>query len=246
MPLNLRRQSNAIEQRCYPVEMRSSSEGDKPKLVGYAAVFNRETILVPRDAWYEGSPEIREVIEQGAFKRTIKNFDQRAVWNHNTDFVLGRRKNGTLDLSEDEKGLRTEISPPDTALVRDMVIAPIDRGDVDQMSFAFRVIEDSVLEEKGRITITLREVHLVEVSPVAIPAYADTEIALSARSATRIEDFRSKYAPVQQDHADKSAALTNSAQEDHADETASVTKRHLDEAFRIALATEEALIGQAA
>jgi HK97 family phage prohead protease len=191
-----------------------------PTLEGYAAVFNRETVLVPKDAWYEGSPEVREKINIGAFKRSIGISDQRAVWNHNTDIVLGRRKNGTLTLTEDEKGLRTIITPPDTDLVRDMVLAPIDRGDVDQMSFGFRVIDDSVTEERGLIMITLREVDLIEVSPVAIPAYTDTEIALSARSADRIEEFRSKYSK-------------DPAQHIHAEQSDPADMRHADEALRL-------------
>lgn len=199
-----RERGSVVELRSFPLTMERAGTGTASgTLAGYAAVFNRETVLVPKDAWCTGSPEVREFIAPGAFKRTIKNSDQRAVWNHNTDFVLGRRKNGTLNLSEDEKGLRTEITPPDTDLVRDMVIAPIDRGDVDQMSFAFRVIDDKITETRDLILIELREVDLIEVSPVAIPAYTDTEIALSARSADRIEELRSKWAdsPERNGHA---------------------------------------------
>ena len=218
-----RERSSAIELRSYPLEMKRRADGEEKAstLEGYAAVFNRETVLVPADAWYKGSPEIREKIERGAFKRSLTQSDQRAVWNHNTDVVLGRRKNGTLERSEDEHGLRTVITPPDTDLIRDMVMSPIERGDVDQMSFGFRILDEAVLETKGLITITLRELDLIEVSPVAIPAYTDTEIALSARSSDRIEEFRARY------------TSESSVQHGHASEDAPVDMCHLDEELRL-------------
>lgn len=216
-----RERSSAVEVRAYPVTMTRSAGEKAPQLEGYAAVFNRETVLVPADAWYKGSPEVREKLEAGAFKRTLKNSDQRAVWNHNTDVVLGRRKNGTLELSEDEHGLRTVITPPETDLIRDMVLAPIERGDVDQMSFGFRIVEEEVRETKGLIQIILREVDLIEVSPVAIPAYTETEIALSARSSDRLEEFRARY------------TSDDSVQHGHASGDAPVDMCHLDEELRL-------------
>lgn len=189
MPNNLR--SREVEHRAFPFEMKRGAEGDnKLKLSGHAAVFNRETVLVPANAWYKGSPEIREVIEPGAFSKTLKERDVRAVWNHNTDIVLGRKGNGTLELREDEIGLANDIFPPDTSLIRDMVITPIERGDVDQMSFGFRIIREKMVEENNVITFTLKELDLVEVSPVTIPAYPQTDIELSARSADRLEEIR--------------------------------------------------------
>ncbi len=50
-----------------------------------------------------------------------------------------------------------------------------------------------MIEEESIITIYLKEVGLIEVSPVAIPQYDGTECELSARSTTRLEDFRSKW-----------------------------------------------------
>jgi hypothetical protein len=66
-----------------------------------------------------------------------------------------------------------EISPPDTAAARD-VMALIERGDVNQASFAFRVVKETWEEEK-RIR-TLDEVQLFDVSPVTYPAYPQTSV----------------------------------------------------------------------
>ncbi|GIW49006.1 MAG: hypothetical protein KatS3mg079_482 [Caloramator sp.] len=48
----------------------------------------------------------KEKVLKGAFKESIEKDDIRALFNHDTNFVLGRNKSGTLFLEEDEKGLR--------------------------------------------------------------------------------------------------------------------------------------------
>ena len=181
MPIKANSKPPDIEQRNYRMEMRATKNGET-RLVGYAAVFNSETRLF-------GS--VWEVIEPGAFAKTLKEGDARAFWNHNSDLVLGRVSNGTLKLSEDKKGLRTEIIPPGTDYIRDVAIAPIERGDVSEMSLGFRVvkygIEERDTDAERKIVYRLKEVELFEVSPVAMPAYSDTDI--SARSREHIEEF---------------------------------------------------------
>lgn len=151
-------------------------------LSGYAAIFNS----LSEEMW-----GFRERIAPGAFKKTIQEADIRAFWNHNTDVVLGRTRSNTLRLEEDETGLRTDIYPPDTALVREMAIEPIARGDVDQMSFGFQVIRDSWDVVDDMPIRTLLEVRLFEVSPVAIPAYSETKISL--RTLERVRELREQH-----------------------------------------------------
>jgi HK97 family phage prohead protease len=149
-----------------------------PKLVGYASVFNQEAIIF--GMW-------REQVAQGAFKKTIKESDIRALWNHNTDLVLGRNKSGTLSLAEDDHGLKVEIIPPDTQAGRDGLTS-IKRGDVSQMSIAFQIIKQEWLtpEDKKELPLrTIREMKLYEVSPVTFPAFEQTSI--SARNAMEPE-----------------------------------------------------------
>lgn len=235
---------DGIERRSFPLlNLRQKNDtGEAPKLVGYAAVFNQETVLIPRDAMWAGSPEVREVIEPGAFTKTIAEGDIRAVWNHNTDIVLGRTRNKTLKLWEDANGLGNEIEPPATALVRDMVFSPIDRGDVDQMSIGFWIIrEDEEKRDNGAILVfRIKEVKLMEVSPVAIPAYPQTSI--SARSMERIEDYFEEFrqlrqaaesspAPGQAAHPDGSEHLESTPADEHPETIvpAPPDTRHLDE-----------------
>ena len=158
------------ERRSFHVELRAEGDEDDPKIVGYAAVFDSATNLGP----------FTEVIRKGAFKKTIGEADVRALWNHNDDHVLGRSKSGTLILEEDEKGLKIEIDPPDTQAARDLMHL-MDRGDVDQMSFAFRAVKEKWTEAESDDEDPVRElleVRLYDVSPVTYPAYEDTIVAL--------------------------------------------------------------------
>jgi len=154
------------EERAYQVEMRVE-DGDEPKITGHAAVFDKLSVDIMG---------FREKVAPGAFVKSIKKSDIRALWNHNPDYVLGRNKSGTLKLEEDDKGLAIEISPPDTQWARDLM-ETIGRGDVDQMSFAFQVVKDSWdKSNENNIVRTLEEVELFDVSPVTYPAYPQTDV----------------------------------------------------------------------
>lgn len=161
-------------------EFRVMSEEDgKSKIAGHAAMFNSLS---------QDLGGFREMIAPGAFANAIQNSDVRGLWNHDSNIVLGRNKSGTLRLNEDDQGLGFEIDMPDTQLVRDMVMSPIDRGDVSQCSFGFRTITDSWRKQDGEWIRTLEEVELFDVSPVTYPAYTNTDVALrSMQSAQAAE-----------------------------------------------------------
>lgn len=153
-----------------PVTELRAIEGENGlrKISGYAAVFEK----LSEDLGY-----FREKIQPGAFKNTIKADDIRALWNHDSNYILGRNRSGTLSMSEDDHGLKIEIDPPDAQWARDLMTS-IERGDVDQMSFGFRTITDSWQLVDGEDIRTLIEVKLFDVSPVTFPAYPDTEVGL--------------------------------------------------------------------
>lgn len=151
-----------------------AADGQSPKIEGYAAVFNR--LSEPLNDM--GFP-FREKVLPGAFTRTLQFADVRALVNHDPNYVLGRSKMGTLTLAEDNHGLAVVITPPDTTWARDLLVS-MDRGDINQMSFAFRVIKDKWESEKDESTgkrldtRILHEVALYDVSVVTYPAYRDT------------------------------------------------------------------------
>jgi HK97 family phage prohead protease len=137
-----------IERRTYEqIEIRADKGDDGTlRLIGHAAVFNKKS---------EEIFGFREIVLPGAFKKSIKKDDIRALWNHDPAHVLGRNKAGTLRLREDDEGLRTEIDLPDTQMARDLHTS-VKRGDIDQMSFGFRTISDAWRKEDG---ITIRELN---------------------------------------------------------------------------------------
>jgi len=163
-----------IERRTFTVqdvEARQAEDGTM-RLRGYAAVFNDESVPMP----------FIETIAPGAFRKTLSETpDVRLLINHE-GLPLARTKNGTLTLTEDDRGLYMDAIIADTSEGRDLYKL-VERGDVDQMSFAFRVIRQKYNEDRSVRTLT--EVSLADgdVSVVTYPAYPTTTV--EAREALR-------------------------------------------------------------
>lgn len=163
----------------YPAEIRAVTDEDKPKIRGTAAVFNELSLDLGG---------FRERILPGAFAKTLEESStKKAYWNHNSDRVLGSTKSGTLVLEERDNGLYFEINPPEWAAEH---MESIERGDVDQMSFGFRTIKDKWhKDEDGRVLRDLVEVQLFEVSPVAMPAYPQTDAQVRSIEPHRLQEL---------------------------------------------------------
>lgn len=156
------------------------------KLVGYAAVFNAEADI---------GGYFREVVAKGAFAEALTRDDIHALYNHDYQHVLGRAKAGTLKLTEDDHGLRVEITPPNTQTARDLM-ENIRAGNVDQMSFSFSMQGGSQdWDETGETPKrTIKKVgELFEVSIVPRGAYPTTEIGLRSLEAHRKEAATTGY-----------------------------------------------------
>lgn len=181
------------------------SEGE-PTISGYAAVFNKLS---------EDLGGFREKIEPGAFKGAIKSSDARALFNHNPDYVLGRQSNKTLRLKEDDKGLFMEVDPPGTQLIRDLVITPIERGDIREQSFGFIVesdkwegLDDTNSRSKEPLRTILKVSELFDVSPVTYAAYHDTKVAVRSLELAKEHIHDPSFVPLSipelfRDYADK-------------------------------------------
>ncbi len=158
-----------MERRCLPTsELRLDGTETAPKITGYAAVFNTWTDI---GGWF------KESIRPGAFSKTIKENDIRALMNHNENYVLGRNKAGTLRLKEDSKGLAVEIDPVPATWANDLMTS-MKRGDVNQMSFGFQVNKaEADYEKDERVLI---DVTLFDVSIVTFPAYPTTSAEVRA------------------------------------------------------------------
>ena len=153
-------------------EIRADEENRK--ITGYAAVF---------DSMSGNLGGFREKIERGAFSKALPKSDVRALINHDSNYVLGRAKAGTLRMFEDERGLKIEIDPPATQAANDLLVS-INRGDIDQMSFAFSLGKDSWEERNGETVRTIHEfAEIYDVSVVTYPAYEETSVALRSMDA---------------------------------------------------------------
>ncbi len=133
-----------IERRTFNVrDVEARADGDGMRLSGYAAVFNDSSVPLP----------FKESIAPGAFRKTLSETpDVRLLINHE-GLPLARTKNGTLKLEEDERGLRFDADLADTQEGRD-IYELVKRGDVDQMSFAFRVIRQKWNDDRSRRVLT--------------------------------------------------------------------------------------------
>lgn len=173
-----------LERRHFTVaNLRAKKDG--LAIEGHAAVFNQLS---------DDLGGFKEMVRPGAFARTIQNDDIRALWNHDVNFVLGRTKNKTLSLREDDTGLAIENTLPDVAYARDF-LKIIDRGDVDQMSFGFRTLRDDWRMDAGLVIRELIEVELFDVSPVTFPAYPQTDVAMRSLFNEKIEAIKRAAAP---------------------------------------------------
>jgi HK97 family phage prohead protease len=156
-----------IERRTFTVrdvEARAADDGTM-RLSGYAAVFNEASVPLP----------FKETIAPGAFRKTLTETpDVRLLVNHE-GLPLARTKNGTLTLSEDGKGLYFNAELANTSDARD-IYELVQRGDVDQMSFAFRVIRQKWSEDRSRRILTEVSLSDGDVSVVTYPAYISTSV----------------------------------------------------------------------
>jgi HK97 family phage prohead protease len=153
----VRKSSGVIEQREFRME---SMEHNGNVVRGYAAVYDSDSEFM---GYYEQ-------IEKGAFD-DVMNDDVRAYYNHDENYLLGRVSSGTLRIGTDKRGLFYEVDLPNTTYANDLVEL-MKRGDINQSSFAFLIGQDRWEERDGKTYRIIEKVsRLIDVSPVAMPAY---------------------------------------------------------------------------
>lgn len=151
------------------IDVRQMQEGEGTTLYGYAAVFDSPSEPMP----------FVEYVKRGAFANTLeRGADVRLLIDHE-GVPLARTTSGTLRLHEDERGLAVaaDLDPNNPDAQR--VMSALKRGDMSQMSFAFRSVKDKFSDD--RMVRELEQVDLFDVSVVTFPAYERTVAEIRSR-----------------------------------------------------------------
>lgn len=186
--MSKKHKDEVLTKRAYNATFSTSEEENaRGVIIGTPIVFNQSTRIND----YYG--EFNETIERTALDEADLR-DVRLFVNHDTNKIaLARSKNGnensTMSFTIDDEGLhmRAVLDIDNNAEARALYSA-VKRGDMDAMSFMFRVGEDSWTDiEKGVPTRSIKKISIVhEVSVVNFPAYNQTSV--SARSAEEAAD----------------------------------------------------------
>lgn len=165
------------------IEQRDADTQEDMILVGYPILFDTPTTIGKGDNVYT------EVIQRGALDGVDFN-DTRLIYNHDMNKIPLARTGKTMELYVDEVGLRMRATLPNTEEARGVYTA-VQRGDLENMSFAFTVSDDGHIYDAGTRTRSIHKIDKVfEVSIVPYPAYKETVVSVEARS--MIEDVHSK------------------------------------------------------
>lgn len=190
----LKRDSGLLPTREVEFRVTSADDtGDGLTMEGYAAVFDRDTEI---DSW-EGS--FTESLRRGAFRNTLRGGGKVMLqYDHGRHPLIGSIPIGAIrDLFEDEQGLFVRARLTDNWLIQPIRDAIRDGG-VHGMSFRFEPIRDEWRDGNGKVIKdpselqrllwdagdrgplhrTLVEVRLMELGPVAWPAYAETSVGV--------------------------------------------------------------------
>ncbi|MDX6692301.1 MAG: uncharacterized protein QOG15_3758 [Solirubrobacteraceae bacterium] len=155
-------EGQGLERRTFDVsdlQLREQDDGTL-RLSGYASV----TGVAYQVGWY------METIERGAFKRTLGEQPDVQLLIQHTGMPIARTTSRTLMLSEDDHGLKVEATlDPQDPDVRSLEIK-MRRGDVDAMSFAFKVTADTWNKDRTKRAISAVSLHRGDVSVVSAGA----------------------------------------------------------------------------
>jgi len=158
-----------------PAKVQLRKDGTPGAIYGYPIVYNKDS----EDMGFV------ERVAPGAARKALKRSDIRALKNHDPSLIFGRQ-GVNLALKEDEKGLRYEATPIDTATFR-AVAEEVRLGLLTGQSFGFTIAKDEWAGlDTDKPTRTITEIDIIyDVGPVTYPAYQDTSVALRSLEAAK-------------------------------------------------------------
>lgn len=143
-------------------ELRRDADGN-PVLDGYATVYEYPYPVAggPPYGWIE-------TIAEGACTKSVRERDDVRLLINHEGIPLGRTRSKTLELESDTTGLRCASTLDGKSPLVCTLASAMDRDDMDEMSFAFRVIRQEWNSDYTERRIL--EVMLADVSVVTYPA----------------------------------------------------------------------------
>lgn len=183
MDKSKRAEKRGTERHSYPValEVRKAAAGGPVTVEGYASVTEQPYEM------YDMFGPYTEVVRLGAFARTLNADPQVQLLLNHGGLSMAYTKASTLRLAEDTQGLHMSADiNPTRSDVRDMLTA-IEDGNVDEMSFAFRVTRQQWSPDYDQRDIVEVDIHRGDVSVVNFGANPATVVA--ARAAAALDDM---------------------------------------------------------
>ena len=177
------------------VEFRDEGDGKGPDhftMTGHAATFN---------AMSDDLGGFREIIKPGAFREAARSSLIHLLWNHDSSRPLASTDSHTLQVQEDDDGLRVWARIPKALSYAQDIRALFGAGIARGMSFAFTMPSDGSGEEWSRMEDgtplrTIKRVQeLFDVSPVTRGAYAQPAFSMRSQFESRITGLDAQADP---------------------------------------------------
>ena len=158
-------------------DIQFSMEGDRPRIDARAILF---------DSWSVDLGGFRERIMPGAVELDP---DLVALFDHDTSMVLGRVSAGTMNVSQDERGVAFTAYPPNTTWANDLAVS-MKRGDIRGCSFRMIVDDDewSVDRSSGMVQRDVKKMRVSELTITSMPAYPETTAAARSQQLAEVRN----------------------------------------------------------
>jgi len=157
-----------------------------PVFAGHAAVYNMRTAIGNPLTW-----GWKEEVAPGTFDKSLAEFDQRFLVDHDTSMIVARKSAGDLRLSSDVTGVAVDADLDVLVSYIADFARNVEMRRITGMSIGFQVVRDEWTCETVETTdgdsaeIDVRrivEAKLFEVSGVTFPAYEETDAGLRSAS----------------------------------------------------------------
>lgn len=181
---------SGTERRAFPVQLEvraKAGASNVSTIEGYASVTE-----APFDM-YDWLGPYSEVVRTGAFGKTLAENPQVQLLLNHGGLAMAYTKAGTLRLAEDSTGLHMEADVSTKRSDVGDMLAALDDGSVDEMSFAFRVTRQAWSPDYDQRDILEVDLHRGDVSVVNFGANPATSVgAMRAADFDRLDEANAR------------------------------------------------------